>query len=102
MSRPSREALMEDEPVADSDSDPADDAGAPIPEVDPSPPSPVPVSPALNPPEANPHEQRLRALAGRAAPYRGPIVGIARGWVSRDTRAHAFAARYLDFAVLTD
>ena len=46
-------------------------------------------------------ERRLRKLAGRKAPYEGPMVGIARGWVSRDGRMHLFAARYLDFAVLT-
>lgn len=53
-------------------------------------------------PEANRHEKRLRALAGRTAPYDGPINAITQAWVSRDSRAHAFAARFLDFAVLTD
>jgi hypothetical protein len=56
----------------------------------------------LDPPESNSHEQRLRALAGRSAPYDGPIIGIAHGWVSRDTKPHVFAARFLDFAVITD
>jgi len=46
-------------------------------------------------------ERRLRRLAGRKAAYRGPIVANARGWVSRDTRWHIFAARFLDFALLT-
>jgi hypothetical protein len=46
-------------------------------------------------------EARLRRLAGRKSEYEGPIVGIARGWVSRDGRLHMFAARFLDFAVLT-
>ena len=47
-------------------------------------------------------EQRLRRLAGRKAAYRGPIVATTRGWVSRDSRHPVFAARFLDFAVLTD
>src|SRR5689334_16220201 len=46
-------------------------------------------------------EWRLRRLAGRKAAYRGPIVACTRGWVSRDTRWHVFAARFLDFALLT-
>jgi hypothetical protein len=46
-------------------------------------------------------ETRLRKLAGRKAPFEGPMVAIARGWVSRDGRMHLFAARFLDFAVLT-
>ena len=46
-------------------------------------------------------ERRLRKLAGRKSPYEGPIIGIARGWVSRDGRMHFLAARFLDFAVLT-
>jgi hypothetical protein len=46
-------------------------------------------------------EARLRKLSGRKTPYEGPIVAIARGWVSRDGRLHFFAARFLDFAVLT-
>jgi hypothetical protein len=46
-------------------------------------------------------EARLRRLAGRKAPYEGPIVAMARGWVSRDGRLHLLAARFLDFAVLT-
>jgi hypothetical protein len=46
-------------------------------------------------------ERRLRKLAGRKSPYEGPIVGIARGWASRDSRMHLLAARFLDFAVLT-
>jgi hypothetical protein len=46
-------------------------------------------------------ERRLRRLAGRKGAYRGPIVATTRGWVSRDTRWHIFAARFLDFVVLT-
>jgi hypothetical protein len=46
-------------------------------------------------------ERRLRRLAGRKATYRGPIVASTRGWVSRDTHWHVFAARFLDFVVLT-
>src|SRR5205814_7699650 len=43
-----------------------------------------------------PLERRLRRLAGRKGAYRGPIVANTRGWVSRDTRWHIFAARFLD------
>ena len=39
-----------------------------------------------------PLERRLRRLAGRKGAYRGPIVANTRGWVSRDTRWHIFAA----------
>ena len=46
-------------------------------------------------------EARLRQVTGRKTPYEGPIVAIARGWVSRDSRMHLLAARFLDFAVLT-
>jgi len=46
-------------------------------------------------------ERRLRRLSGRKGAYRGPIVATTRGWVSRDTRWHIFAARFLDFAMLT-
>jgi hypothetical protein len=46
-------------------------------------------------------ERRLRKLAGRKSPYTGPMVGIARAWVSRDSRMPLLAARFLDFAVLT-
>jgi hypothetical protein len=46
-------------------------------------------------------ESRLRRLAGGKAKYDGPMVAIARAWVSRDGRWHVFAARFLDFAVLT-
>ena len=45
-------------------------------------------------------ELRLRMLSGRKGVYDGPIVAIARGWVSRDSRYHLLAARFLDFAVL--
>jgi len=63
---------------------------------------PSPVSPGE--PPARPMtrtERRLRKLAGRKSPYDGPIVAIARAWVSRDGRMPLFAARLLDFAVLT-
>ena len=30
-----------------------------------------------------PTEKRIRRLTGRSAAYRGQIVGITRGWVSR-------------------
>ena len=46
-------------------------------------------------------EARLRQVIGRKTAYDGPIVAIARGWVSRDSRLHLLAARFLDFAVLT-
>ena len=66
---------------------------------------PVPTEPSFH---ANRHdlppklEWRLRRLAGRKGAYRGPILAWTRGWVSRDTRWHVFAARFLDFAVLTE
>jgi hypothetical protein len=46
-------------------------------------------------------EWRLRRAAGGKGMYRGPIVACTRGWVSRDSRWHVFAARFLDFALLT-
>jgi hypothetical protein len=58
--------------------------------------------PMLDPPENHRYEERLRSIAGRKAAYRGPIIGITQGWVSRDAKWHAFAARYLDFVMLTD
>jgi hypothetical protein len=47
------------------------------------------------------HERRLRQLMGRTSSYPGPIVAVTRCWVSRDGALHVFAARFLDFAVLT-
>ena len=47
-------------------------------------------------------ERRLRKLSGQNAPLRGPIVATTRGWVSRESHWQMFAARFLDFAVLTD
>jgi len=47
-------------------------------------------------------ERRLRKLSGQNAPHRGPILATTRGWVSRDSRWPKLAARFLDFAVLTD
>jgi hypothetical protein len=49
----------------------------------------------------NRHLRRLRKLMGRTSAYSGPISAITRCWVSRDSSVHVFAARYLDFAVLT-
>jgi hypothetical protein len=63
---------------------------------------PGPDSPAAEPARRMTRtERRLRKLAGRKSPYEGPIVSIARAWVSRDGRLPLFAARFLDFAVLT-
>jgi len=55
----------------------------------------------VSPPPISRREARLRRLSGRKEPYEGPIVAIARGWVSRDGSLRIFAARFLDFAVLT-
>jgi len=49
----------------------------------------------------NRYLRRLRKLMGRTSAYPGPITAITRCWVSRDSSLHVFAARYLDFAVLT-
>ena len=48
----------------------------------------------------NRYETQLRRFSGRSAAYRGPIIAIARAWVSRDSNLHIFSARFLDFAVL--
>ncbi len=63
----------------------------------------LPDSPAVAPPATvSRTEARLRKLAGRnRSAYTGPLIALARGWVSRDGRMHLLAARYLDFAVLT-
>jgi hypothetical protein len=61
----------------------------------------LPDSPAPAPHSLTRTEARLRKLAGRKTPYDGPVVAIARGWVSRDGRMHLLAARFLDFAILT-
>jgi hypothetical protein len=58
--------------------------------------------PRLDPPEDHRFVQRLRNLAGRKTSYQGRIIGITQGWMSRDGDFHVFAARYLDFAMLTD
>ena len=58
--------------------------------------------PRLDPPENHRYLERLRSIAGRKSAYQGPIIGITQGWVSRDAKWHAFAARYLDFVMLTD
>jgi hypothetical protein len=63
---------------------------------------PVPEEPADRLPLPPDLERRLRRLAGKNAPHRGPILATTRGWVSRESRWPALAARYLDFAVLTD
>jgi hypothetical protein len=49
----------------------------------------------------NRYLRRLRKLMGRTSAYPGPLTAITRCWVSRDSSLHVFAARYLDFAVLT-
>jgi hypothetical protein len=59
-------------------------------------------APQLDPPENHRYLDRLRSIAGRKTAYQGPIIGITQGWVSRDAKWHAFAARYLDFVMLTD
>ena len=66
------------------------------------PPAPAPVSstPISRTPISR-TEARLRRLSGRKEPYEGPIVAMARGWVSRDGSLRMLAARFLDFAVLT-
>jgi hypothetical protein len=66
-----------------------------------APPAPDPVPQATSIP-ATPRDQRLETrldqLTGGA-----PLVAWARGWVSRESRAHRLlAARTLDFAVLTE
>ena len=48
------------------------------------------------------HERWLRRRMRSHDRVPGPIIGITQGWVSRDAGMHVFAARYLDFAVLTD
>jgi hypothetical protein len=60
-----------------------------------------PPAPGASGPAAR-HESRLRRLAGGREPYRGPIVAARRAWVSQDTRLRFLAARFLDFAVITD
>jgi hypothetical protein len=75
----------------------ADDAPQALPDA------PADESPSADPPALPPElERRLRRLAGKDAPHRGPILAATRGWVSRESRWPAFAARFLDFAVLTD
>src|SRR6202030_3937603 len=63
---------------------------------------PAAAPPQLDPPENHRYLDRLRSIAGRKTAYQGPIIGITQGWVSRDAKWHAFAARYLDFVMLTD
>jgi hypothetical protein len=58
--------------------------------------------PQLDSPESHRYVEQLRSLAGRKASYEGPIIGITQGWMSRDSSFHIFAARYFDFAMLTD
>ena len=61
-----------------------------------------PDAPVEVPPHAMSNtEFRLRKLSGRKEAYDGLLVAVGRAWVSRDTRLHLFAARFLDFAVLT-
>jgi hypothetical protein len=91
-----------EEPEAEAFPESLPDSREPVPDPPvqdpPGPPGPPPPAPA---PSMTRTEARLRKLAGRKLPYDGPIVAIARGWVSRDGRIHVFAARFLDFAVLT-
>jgi hypothetical protein len=89
------EASPEPSPASPGTDVEAGDAPEAVPEL----PSGDAVEPYL---ERAPLERRLRRVAGRKAPFRGPIVATTRGWVSRDSRWPAFAARFLDFAVLTD
>jgi len=63
---------------------------------------PVGGPPQLDPPENHRWVERLRSLAGRKTSYQGPIIGITQGWMSRDSSFHIFAARYFDYAMLTD
>jgi hypothetical protein len=85
-----------EEPEAEAFPESLPDSQEPVPDP------PVPDAPGPPPaPSMTRTEARLRKLAGRNRPYDGPIVAIARGWVSRDGRMHVFAARFLDFAVLT-
>ncbi len=98
---------MEDEPPVDSDDTKDSEDSAVV--VAPNAMSPgaallkpLPERSKADPPEKHRHLKRLRRLAGRKAPYTGPIVAISRGWVSRDGDWHVFAARFLDFAMLTD
>ena len=60
-----------------------------------------PDRPVMGDGAVSPTEKRLRRLTGRSAAYRGQILAVTRGWVSRDGRMHLLAARFLDFAVLT-
>jgi hypothetical protein len=82
-------------PLEDSREDSREDHPEDAPAASPEAPPPAPAPPLTR------TEARLRKLTGRKGPYDGPIVGIARGWVSRDGRMPLFAARFLDFAVLT-
>ncbi len=47
-------------------------------------------------------EPSLRRLLGRRDMFRGHVLGVVRGWVSRETRFQLLAARFLDFVVLTE
>ena len=73
----------------DAGPEPGDDPG------DGATPVPAPADPA------NRWAPRLRRLVARNGDYAGPILAVTRAWVSRDGKHHAFAARFLDFAVLT-
>ena len=119
VSRPAEDLSMDNEAPLSTDNDEADAAGSEESEADATAaieaPDPTETAAIEAPDDArpdtdaqpdstalNPHEERLRKLAGRVAPYAGPIFAITRGWVSRDSSPHVFAARYLDFAVLTE
>lgn len=64
-------------------------------------PEPVAIAADTPPDEMTRTEARLRRLSGRKGAYDGPLVAMARGWVSHDSRFHFLSARFLDFAVLT-
>jgi hypothetical protein len=88
---------------AAGDSEPSGAAGDPAddPVDTTSPPAPSsPTAPTHHWSDATEH--RLRRIIGRRGiPYDGPIDAITRGWVSREGKFQMFAARFLDFAVLT-
>jgi hypothetical protein len=93
---------MEDEASAEPNpADPPSGSGGGAPELVPD--APAADAPSLDGPALPPDlERRLRRLSGKSAPHRGPILATTRGWVSRESRWPILAARFLDFAVLTD
>ena len=65
---------------------------------------PEPVAPPTDarPDEMTRTEARLRRLSGRKGAYDGPLVAVARGWVSHDSRFHFLSARFLGPATIRD